>query len=285
MYWAEAEELLRKTCKPIFEPGETDEVIRRIGEHCTGLDRMALRLQKEVPVQDAEILRILAELEKQMPIQYILGTEWFGNLELKVNSRVLIPRPETEELVRWIAEDWVNMGRPASRILDIGTGSGCIPVWLKVNYPPLELYAVDISTDALLVAEANARKYQASVRFARMDILHPDLPGEEKFDLLVSNPPYITDGERSEMHARVLDFEPSLALFVTDGDPLQFYKAIIHFASVHLKAQGLIYLELGSKHAGEVRDFFHQQGFDVTLRKDMYGLNRMLKAKKKPAVP
>ena len=242
---------------------------------------MALRLDAEVSVDETEIDRIVAELQQETPIQYVLGAEWFGHLQLKVNSHVLIPRPETEELVRWIADDWRSSSASPCRLIDIGTGSGCIPIWLKTQCPQLDVTAVDISKSALAVAEENARRYDAAIQFEYFDILQDDatLPG--LFDIIVSNPPYITEAERSDMQLRVLAHEPHEALFVTDGDPLQFYKAILHFAHHNLSKDGAIYLELGSLHAETVRDFFMQHYYDAELRKDMYGHFRMLKAVKK----
>lgn len=285
MRWMDAEKWMKEALQATYEEGELREIIRRIGEYTTGKCGMALRLDGACSVDEVKINNMVAQLQRQVPIQYILGMEWFGDLQLYVNDHVLIPRPETEELVRWIADDWHHAARPRTRVLDIGTGSGCIPVWLKKHCADFELTAVDISEQALHVAEENARRNQVSIRFEQLNILNEDAVINETFDIIVSNPPYITEEERKDMQVRVLEFEPHEALFVTDGDPLQFYKAIARFAAKHLASAGVIYLELGSQHALAVRDYFLQQAFDAELRKDMYGHDRMLKAvKKNPAV-
>lgn len=278
MNYKQAELFLIEHCQAHFEKSELQAMMKRIAEHLTQKTLLDLRLDPTVQLDDVQVEAIVAQLQSHKPLQYILGHEWFGHLKLNVNEHVLIPRPETEELVHWIKADLKTKQSSAEiHILDIGTGSGCIPIWLKTQCPSLHLTALDVSTDALTLAAENAQLHKADIQFVQADILDVNLNLEKQFDILISNPPYITIDERATMDLNVLDFEPNLALFVSNDDALQFYKAILHFSTTHLKPNGVLYFEVGKQHAYEVQSYFNQQGKQTELRSDMYGNERMLK--------
>jgi release factor glutamine methyltransferase len=281
MNFKEAEQVIIQECASLYSEGELKECMKRIAEHLTHKSYMEIRLNPAIELDETEFKNIVAQLKTHKPIQYILGFEWFGHLQLKVNEQVLIPRPETEELVRWIKEAIDSIERNQAdkkiQVLDIGTGSGCIPIWLKSKCPHIEMTAMDISKGALAIALENSDRYDVGIEFIKADILDETLILNTRFDIIISNPPYITLDEKNEMEANVLDFEPDIALFVSNQDPLQFYKAIFHFARVHLTDKGFLFFEVGKQHALEVKNFFDQQGLTTELRKDMYGNERMLK--------
>lgn len=220
------------------------------------------------------------------PVQYVVGFAWFYGLKFKVNNTVLIPRPETEELVEWILETVgsrqlaVGNGQYQVRILDIGTGSGCIPVTLKVKNPNLDVSAIDISEGALITASRNAYRHNVDVDFKKTDILNEkDWEQLGQFDVIVSNPPYIPHAEKALMSDNVLAHEPHLALFVEDNDPLIFYKKIAEFAKKHLSTEGILFFECNEFNAHEVLTLLKNNGFkEAELRKDMSGSDRMIKA-------
>lgn len=249
-------------------------------EHYLKLERFILALQPEYMLSKEEETPLFATIEKlkqEIPIQYILGTAHFMDLDFVVNSKVLIPRPETEELVRWIVED-VTPSASVS-ILDIGTGSGCIAISLAKNLPNASLYALDVSEEALVVAQKNTEANHTIVTFLKDDILkEPNL--QQKFDIIVSNPPYVRMLEKEQMADNVLNHEPSLALFVSDENPLLFYKAITNFAGKHLKENGSLYFETNQYLGKETQALLAHQNFsEIELRKDIYGNDRMLKGK------
>jgi release factor glutamine methyltransferase len=254
------------------------------------LDRMQYLAAKqdELSSQDeTSLLIILEDLMTGKPLQYILGETEFYGLTFKVNPAVLIPRPETEELVDWIIKDVRKEGSILAadefNILDIGTGSGCIPVTLKKNLPEATLRAMDISPDALETANRNSVFNQAEVKFYLDDILHPGQAEllNSNFDVIVSNPPYVTNAERSLMHKNVLAFEPHTALFVEDEDPLIFYRAIAFFSIRQLKPKGWLFLEINESFGKETVNLLGEYGFtDIELRTDLPGRFRMIKATK-----
>jgi release factor glutamine methyltransferase len=230
---------------------------------------------------EQEITKAIERLKQLEPLQYVLGEAWFYGLPFFVNKNVLIPRPETEELVHLILSEVSDHTSPIS-ILDIGTGTGCIPIVLKKNIPQATIYGIDISADALSVANQNATQNDVEITFVKEDILSmkesPLL--NLQLDIIVSNPPYITEVEKEHMHANVLSHEPHLALFVTNNDPLQFYKAIADYASTHLVYQGRLYVEINAGYALDVKYCFEQYGFtDVTIAKDMQGKERFVSCK------
>lgn len=256
--------------------GSTEEIFYRIAESISGLSGLSLRLNTTFQFEENSLKPFIIELKKNKPIQYILGYEYFGNLKLAVNQHVLIPRPETEELVMWAKQSIQESVRPM-KIIDLGTGSGCIPIWLKWHCPQTEIWAMDVSEKALEIAKENAQTHQTEIHFFHGDMLNLTFEESEKFDLIISNPPYIAMSEKENIEAHVLQYEPSMALFVNNGDPLQFYKAILMIATKHLKDQGQLFLELHQDYAKSVKKLFDEQLFDTSLRKDMFGNDRMLR--------
>jgi release factor glutamine methyltransferase len=218
------------------------------------------------------------ELLKGRPLQYVTGVAWFAGQDYKVNEHVLIPRPETEELVDWVVADCKD--KPELSILDIGTGSGCIPISLKLGLPAAVVTSCDISADALRVAKENARNLKADVTFIKTDFLNQKMwYNFAKYDVIVSNPPYIPRSEYEKMHTNVRDHEPEIALFVANEDALVFYRNIAEFAKEHLNEGGNIYCELHKDHAEETERMFKVKGYSTELRADMNGNLRMLKAR------
>ena len=219
---------------------------------------------------------IVCRLQNHEPIQYIIGRETFMGLVFNVNENVLIPRPETQELVNWILED--HRSDEGCKILDIGTGSGCIPVSLAHFMSGAEVEAWDISDGALDVARRNANKNEVKVLFRKQNVFEA-LPSESYYDVIVSNPPYITEKEKGDMEANVLDWEPSIALFVPDTDPLLFYRKIAELGLEMLVAGGALYFEINRAYGEMMRTMLEDMGYNnVELRKDMFGNDRMIKA-------
>jgi release factor glutamine methyltransferase len=235
--------------------------------------------------QQEEANTILTQLKTGKPLQYALGYTEFYGLKFLVNPAVLIPRPETEELVQWALESWqlsVGSWQLPFAILDIGTGSGCIAISLKKNLPGVEVSAIDISTDALQTAQENAKLNEVDINFIEADILNINFEIEiPKFDIIISNPPYVTLTDKKQMHTNVTDFEPHTALFVPENDPLIFYKAIADFAVINLTKNGLLFFEINESLGKETVELLETKGFkNVELRRDMGGKDRMIKATK-----
>lgn len=248
-------------------------------EHYLKLKRTAYVLHKHADIDTKDVVnleQLLTQLKNGKPIQYILGETNFYGLTFKVNPSVLIPRPETEELVAWILEKSVKH-QPKS-VLDIGTGSGCIPTSLKKNLIHSEVYAIDISADALKTAKENAALNNVEVDFIQADILNcENLVVTNPFDVIVSNPPYITENEKLEMHQNVLANEPHLALFVSNDNPLSFYDAIANFAIKNLAKDGLLFFEINEYLGKQTVNLLKYKMFkNIELRKDMQGKDRMI---------
>lgn len=243
---------------------------------------LRLKIEPDYPIEitDEAIENLCRELRAARPMQYLLGeTEFYGR-SFRVDERVLIPRPETEELVDWIVRD----ERQATRLLDVGTGSGAIAVSLALELPQAEVTAIDLSTDALTLAAENAERLGASVRFVEADALQglAQRFAAETFDLIVSNPPYVPDSDRLTMHRNVLDYEPHLALFVPDQDSLRFYRAIAQAAQQLLKPGGKLYFEIYHKAADSLEQLLCALGYEeVTVRRDLFDKPRMLCCQKK----
>ncbi len=278
----EANTYFHHHCDSLFGKNEGEEIFNRLIEELTSKTTFELKLDKQLVIDEEKFNGVVAQLLTNRPLQYVLGYEWFYNLKLKVNEQVLIPRPETDELVRWVLDTIKKEKLRSPRILDVGTGSGCIPVVLKNEMPGADVTAIDISEAALEVAKENAATYDLTIDFIRGDILEKNFSIEKTFDLIISNPPYITAAEKKDMHERVLAFEPKEALFVTNHDPLQFYKAILTFSKHHLSPDGKIFLELNRDYGIQTQQLYDEAGFETELRKDMYGNTRMLMAQKKP---
>ena len=273
---------------PLYDAGEAESFFYLILEAKHQLKRVDLALQPDLVFSKAELETwnlILEQLKKEIPIQYLLGTTHFYGLEFEVNSNVLIPRPETEELVDWIIQSR-NFGTKFNpevsgqsskfKILDIGTGSGCIAISLAKNLPNAEVFALDVSDKALATAQKNAELNLVTIQFIHQSILETEDLGQQ-FDLIVSNPPYVRHLEKQEIKKNVLDNEPHLALFVDDNNALIFYRKIAELALKNLNPQGQLYFEINQYLGQETLDLLQEMGFkDITLRKDIYGNDRMI---------
>ena len=244
--------------------------------HVTRLQRSTDKLKPMDPEIEQELKTALFKLLNHTPVQYVLGEAWFYKMKLKVNQHVLIPRPETEELVTWIIEDYRNDAQ-LKTVLDIGTGSGCISIALKNELRPLSIMAIDVSSDALSVAIENAGNRALEIDFRKIDFLDVQSDNLPQFDIIVSNPPYISSADKALLAKHVRDQEPHLALFVDKSDPLTFYRKIAEFALTHLKLSGSIYVEIHEDQGLDIQQVFERHNFQSIIRKDMYGRNRMMK--------
>lgn len=227
--------------------------------------------------QRADYDRMLARLLDGEPLQYVTGTALFGPLRLHVDRGVLIPRPETEELAAWAAEE----AAATARILDAGTGSGCIALYMKHACPGADVSACDLSPEALAIARDNALRLGLTVSFFRADMLGGEMLEGAPLDIIISNPPYIAESEKAGMERNVLHYEPPEALFVSDSDPLVFYRALARIAMARLAAGGRLYVEVNSRFAAGTADTFRSAGLTgITIRRDMEGRERMIRARK-----
>jgi len=275
-----AKKLIYDNLSPFYCKQEIESFIKLIFEKVLGLSKLQVHLNQHLKISGAnltQIKEIINRLIQFEPIQYILGETEFYGLTFKVNSAVLIPRPETEELVDWIIKD-CHLLNPT--ILDIGTGSGCIPISLVKNLPGALAEGWDISYEALKVAKMNAVINQVNINFHYADILKPSFPFQkEKYDIIVSNPPYITTSEQLSMLKNVIDYEPHIALFVPETDSLIFYRAITDIAINQLKSGGNLYFEINERFGNETADLLALKGFrNIILRKDINGRERMIRA-------
>jgi len=270
--------------KDEYPAQEASSFFNLLTESYLGMNRLdfALKPGKELSLEEKEKFEFaIGMLSLHEPIQYIIGeTEFFG-LKFKVNKNVLIPRPETEELVQWILDDVRESKNPPNlKILDIGTGSGCIAISLAKHLPNAEIFALDISEIALKTARENAGLNKVNVNFIQADILNLEaLTG--KFDVIVSNPPYVREMEKVEMHRNVLDNEPDMALYVKDNDPLIFYGIIAKLAQAGLQKNGNLYFEINQYLANETEEILKNSGFETVLKQDIFGNYRMLKGRRK----
>ena len=270
----------------VYDSRETEAIALLVLEEITDMSRAKIKAfpEDDVPAEAVEKLdSILQELKTGKPVQYILGTTEFYGLNFLVNPATLIPRPETEELVQWVLMESkkFKVTSPKSlSILDIGTGSGCIAITLKKNLPDVQVTAIDISADALKTATQNAVINEVNVTFIEDNILEvlSDIQ-RTKFDIIVSNPPYVTLEDKLKMHTNVTDFEPHSALFVPENDPLIFYKAITNFASDHLNNNGLLFFEINENFGKQTVELLQSKSFtNIELRQDMSGRDRMINA-------
>lgn len=277
---SELRTLYKKELREIYTSSEIDAIFFRVAEELTGQSRMlfSIGLDQEWPEEDLKkdlFILWLMQLKEAKPIQYILGETEFYGMRFFVNSHVLIPRPETEELVEWILEETPD---EPIQILDVGTGSGCIPVVLKSRLPKAEVSGLDFSKAALEVAQTNAEYHNLEVNFLEFDFLKGDFNTVPRADIIVSNPPYIAECEAAQIDENVKRYEPSEALFVGDEDPLLFYRRIIEFSKTHLNPEGKIYVEINQHLAGETETLFKKHFKNVLLKKDISGNYRMLRA-------
>lgn len=268
----------------VYPKTELDTFFFLLIEEKLNLQRVDTVLQPDFIIVDDQLLElknIIKRLQKEEPIQYILGnTEFFG-LPFQVNEHTLIPRPETEELVEWIlnkVKQLQILSNHKLNILDIGTGTGCIPISLAKNLKNVEVSAIDVSKKALKIAQQNALLNNVEIHFLEVDILKANqLP--QKYDIIVSNPPYVRELEKVEIKNNVLQNEPHLALFVEDDNPLVFYKKIADLAKLHLTKNGLLFFEINQYLGEETLEMLTQKGFkNIILKKDLFGNDRMIKA-------
>lgn len=269
---------IKKSLESLYSENEIRTLIQIIFSEILGFDPIDIYIGKDINLsanQQKELEDIIVRLQNHEPIQYITGHSLFYGLSLEVNSNVLIPRPETEELVDWILND-NSIKQPL--ILDIGTGSGCIPIALYSKLPDSSIYAWDISQKALETARVNSQKHQATIHFKETDILNYT-PGKERFDIIVSNPPYVTIEEKKQMDKNVLDWEPQQALFVSDQDPLLFYRIIGTLALQMLLPEGKLFFEINRTFGHETIALLRGLGYSqIEIRKDISGNERMIKA-------
>ena len=283
--------------KTIYDERESGNIADWVFESVANIKRLDRIIDKQKQFSDSIIQHLntaLQQLLAHKPVQYVLGEVWFYKMKLLVNEQVLIPRPETEELVEWVIEDVrrtmydvrskknINIQHRTFnivRLLDVGTGSGCIAIALKKELPDSEIFAIDVSEDALKVAKQNAQDQNTAINFLQLDFLNEeDWSSLPSFDVLISNPPYIPENEKSKLAKNVVNHEPHLALFVADNDPFIFYKKIASFAGKHLNEDGKSFVEVHEDHAKEVQQIFTEKNFTTEIKKDICGRERMVKA-------
>lgn len=267
----------------IYDNREAANIADMVIEYVTGQKKIDRILYKDIPVngeQQEQLERLGSELLQHKPVQYVLGEAWFMDMKFRVNESVLIPRPETEELVEWILGDIKKSGNKEVSLFDIGTGSGCIPIAVRKKIPDVAVSAIDVSDSALQLAILNSIEQKVLVDFLHVDFLKEEEWNQlGQYNIIVSNPPYIRQSEEETMQDNVLKYEPHLALFVPNDDPLIFYKAIAKFALKHLKPGGSVYVEINEALGDNVVSLFKKGGFEqVLMKKDMQGKNRMVKA-------
>lgn len=270
---------IKKSLNPFYPATEIEGFTSIIFQHFLGYNATQIILNSDKTI-DVEVYNkievVLKRLEIGEPIQYILGEAMFYDLRFEVNPSVLIPRFETEELVDGILK---KHGNNKLKFLDIGTGSGAIAIAIKKNNPLAEVYACDISTEALQTAQINANLNKVEVHFFHHDILSEKSLPISGFDLIVSNPPYVCENEKGAMQRNVLEHEPHLALFVPNNDPLRFYRAITLKATQHLSKNGELWFEINEAYGPEVAQILMNQGFDATILRDINGKDRIVHGK------
>ncbi|MEI6264447.1 MAG: peptide chain release factor N(5)-glutamine methyltransferase [Sphingobacteriia bacterium] len=267
-----------------YDKREASNIASMLMEWITKMNKTDLLLNKNVLLLPDQINNI-NDFSKRLiigePIQYIIGEAWFMSNRYKVSKDTLIPRPETEELVAWVLEELQQHNLNHIHLIDIGTGSGCIPISIKVKAPSVNMVAIDISNHTIAIAEENAKQLNCSIQFKVLDFLDESTWSNlEPAHIIVSNPPYIKESEKSAMHQNVVDFEPHNALFVPNDDALIFYRAILRFSQSHLLPGGSIYLEINEALGKEVVALFSSSYPSVELKKDIFGKDRMVKIKK-----
>ncbi|MEW4924196.1 peptide chain release factor N(5)-glutamine methyltransferase [Algibacter sp. 2305UL17-15] len=282
----EIQNTFRTNLNGAYENEEIDRFFYLLIEDYYGVSRLQLAMNPGIEIENSKaILDALELIKEHKPIQYIMGETEFYGLPFKVNGHVLIPRPETEELVEWILNCHSEPSEESRKItiLDIGTGSGCIAIALAKNLPNAKVYALDVSKDALKIAKQNAELNKVNIEFIEADILSlcqgEDISKSQKFDIIVSNPPYVRELEKEMMNHNVLDHEPHLALFVKDNNPLLFYEAISGFAKTALTENGQLFFEINEYLGKETVDLLEKYKFkNIELKQDIFGKNRMVKA-------
>ena len=266
--------------KGIYDAHEASNITSMIFESFAGISRSDIIKDSEIFISEDKIEKIknsLADLIEHKPVQYVLGEAWFFNLKFIVNENVLIPRPETEELVQEVIHFCKSTNQ--KKIIDIGTGSGCIPVSIKVNIPEADITAIDIDSKALAVAIENAKINQADIVFLQTDFLNIEERNRlGKYDIIISNPPYIPESEIIKLDKNVTAFEPYLALFVPDSNPLLFYESIADFCKNHLVKNGKLFLEVHENLAKEVCALLEAHQLKAEIKKDIFEKERIVMA-------
>ena len=273
---------LKSALLSIYDEAEASIIQQWVMDHYTGTARMQRMMDRNMAITPDQILLIRSAKEQLLlhkPMQYVLGEAWFANMQFFVNENVLIPRPETEELVAYLVASCQLTVTSKLSILDIGTGSGCIPIAIKKQLPTVQITAVDVCNEALLVAIKNAARHGTDIHFMHFDFLNETRWNElPVFDCIVSNPPYITAKEKHGMAKHVTAWEPGTALFVPDNDALLFYKKIAAFGKTHLAPNGKIFVETHQDYAIATQQMFETNAYETELKKDINGNNRMLLA-------
>ncbi len=280
----ELQALMRAELSGLYPGGEIKGIVRGLFMHLTGLSPSQLVLENGRRLSASELFflqQALRRLKRHEPLQYITGKAWFYGDQYHVDPSVLIPRPETEELVGWVLHDHPGMQRPL-RILDVGTGSGCIAITLKKHLPVAAVHAIDISDAALKIAMENALALGAEIDFKCLDILDAEACKVlDTYDIIVSNPPYVTPADRERMLPNVSGHEPAIALFV-DEDPLLFYRHIVDLSSGHMGEGGRLYFECNEAYATAVAELLQENGYSgVEIRNDMQGKERMVRGSRR----
>lgn len=283
----EAKQRLLFQLKNLYDEREAGNITDWVLEHITGWNKIDRVIRKDHPLSPHQKLTLekhIAELTSHKPVQYVLGEAWFAGMKFFVNENTLIPRPETEELVELVSKNEFTGSRSLNNfiLLDIGTGSGCIPISIKKKCPDLSVISCDISTDAIEVAQYNSRTHQLPVDFRVMDFLDEGTWNElPDVNCIISNPPYIPLSDKETMDNNVVMYEPWLALFVENEEPLVFYEAIAKFASTKLESRGGIYVETHESNASQVQHLFAEHGLkEAVVEKDMQGKERFVRARK-----
>ena len=263
----------------VYDALELNSIVNILIEEVTGWDALHQNIHKNDALEQSHTDQLTHYVEKLLtgkPLQYIIGKAWFMGKAFMVNEAVLIPRPETEELVEWIVEYAQIINKPLS-ILDIGTGSGCIPISLKQAIPNASITAIDISKEAIAVAQQNAATYNTNIEWIELDILQTKHL-KDQYDIIVSNPPYIPLREKPNMQSQVIDHEPAIALFVPDQYPLIFYSKIAHIGKSALKPNGQLFFEIHYDQGEAILALLNEMGYHAELRQDIYGKDRMVRA-------
>lgn len=266
-----------------YDERETENLIFMLLEDFAGVSKSELIINPEFTINESELLNIhfaVKDLKNYKPIQYILGKTEFYGIPILVNSNVLIPRPETEELIDWVKNDVKKNDNLSA--LDIGTGSGCIAIALKMTLPDLNIQAIDMSMGAIEMAEQNAKMNQTDITFSQINFLNRnEWKNLGQYNIIISNPPYVRNSEKAQMKKNVLNYEPENALFVDENDPLVFYKAIAEFAKSNLKTGGSLYCEINQYLGENTVEMFESYGFkEIQLKKDFKENNRFIKTTK-----
>lgn len=264
--------------QPLYDADEIKSMLTIVVHEVLGFSRVDFVLKDSERLNETQIVQldsILSQLQQEIPIQYIFEKAYFYGYEFKVSPATLIPRRETEELVEWVLSEMNRQPQKNWRVLDIGTGSGCIPITIKKEFPLAEVFALDISTEALKIAQQNAENLNTSVTFIEQNILATEQL--DSYDIIISNPPYVRNLEKAEIKKNVLDYEPHLALFVEDNDPLIFYRKITQLAQKSLTENGLLFFEINQYLGEEMQQMVSEYFKTIELRKDLQGNDRMLK--------